>query len=497
MRVLGKRSVGIAIAAVVALICGAFAFVLAKWPFTKEAVGGELGQLLGASVEQRAFRSVYFPHPGCVVEGIAFHGPKAIGSIRKLTVEAAWTDLLTGRKRIERIRAEGLYARVPGAGEAPAAKKSGGSQLAVGELIADGSVLEVQRGSGAALRFEIHKLTLDDLAAGRAWSFRASLKNPLPPGEVTCSGTFGPWNSGERGKTPLSGAYDFERADLGVFQMLGGTLSSKGKFNGILERVDVRGGAEVRDFYVKSSGHRVQLAAQFHAIVNGTNGDTALQPADTRFETTTIDSEGAVEGRPGERGKTVSLEMTARDGRIQDLMHLLMKSERAPLAGAIDFRARATLPPGKEKFLRKVELEGDFGIGGARFTGSQTRHQIDVLSERARGEKDADANPENVVSGLKGHVALKDGVARFSALSFTVPGALVRLQGTYSLLTQRIDLHGTLAMQADLSQATKGVKSFLLKALDPFFKKKRAGAVVPIQIGGTYSHPSYGVSLEK
>jgi len=52
-----------------------------------------------------------------------------------------------------------------------------------------------------------------------------------------------------------------------------------------------------------------------------------------------------------------------------------------------------------------------------------------------------------------------------------------------------------LDMQAELSQTTKGIKSFLLKALDPFFKKKHAGAVVPIKITGTYGHPSYGLSL--
>ncbi len=485
----------IAIAAVAVLLCGAFAFVLAKWPFKKDAVRSELSQFLSASVELRSFRSVYFPHPGCVIEGIAFHGPKADGSILKLTIEAAWTALLTGRKRIERIRAEKLYVRVPGSGEPPAPKKSNASQLVIGEVIADGSILEVQRHGGSALRFEIHKLAGANAGAGRVMPFRASLKNPLPPGEVTCSGAFGPWNSGDHGKMPLSGQYAFEQADLDVFSLLGGTLSSQGKFSGILESIDVRGAVNVRNFYVKSSGHPVQLATKFHAIVNGTNGDTMIEPADTQFERTSIDSEGAIAGKAGESGKTVSLEMTAREGRIQDLMRLFMKSNRPPLAGAITFRAKAGLPPGKEKFLRKVQLEGDFGIADARFTGSRTRQQIDILSERARGDKDADTDPQDVVSDLTGHVLLKDGIARFSTLSFTVPGALVRLHGTYNLLNQRIDLRGTLAMRADLSQATKGIKSFLLKALDPFFKKKRAGAVVPIQIGGTYSHPSYGVTL--
>jgi hypothetical protein len=78
---------------------------------------------------------------------------------------------------------------------------------------------------------------------------------------------------------------------------------------------------------------------------------------------------------------------------------------------------------------------------------------------------------------------------------FTTPGATARGGGTYSLLNKRIDLHGKLAMQASLSKAAGGIKSLLLLPLDPFFKKKNAGAVLPVKITGTYSHPTFGVSL--
>jgi len=87
------------------------------------------------------------------------------------------------------------------------------------------------------------------------------------------------------------------------------------------------------------------------------------------------------------------------------------------------------------------------------------------------------------------------GIADFTDVSFDVPGAAAHLAGTFNLLNERIDLAGKLAMQADLSQATKGIKSFLLIPLDPFFKKKHAGAVIPIRITGTYQHPSYGIAL--
>jgi hypothetical protein len=34
-----------------------------------------------------------------------------------------------------------------------------------------------------------------------------------------------------------------------------------------------------------------------------------------------------------------------------------------------------------------------------------------------------------------------------------------------------------------------------MKALDPFFEKNGAGAVIPISISGTREHPTVGVSI--
>ena len=155
-------------------------------------------------------------------------------------------------------------------------------------------------------------------------------------------------------------------------------------------------------------------------------------------------------GKPGQSGKTASVELAAKDGRIQDILLLFARSERAPMSGVVSFHAKASMPPGRRPFLEKVELQGDFGIDAGRFTKSDTQEGVNHLSEGALGEedhhkteKDKD-DPETVLSDLKGHVLLKDGTARFSNLSFSVPGALAQMQGTYNLITEKIDLHGTL-----------------------------------------------------
>jgi hypothetical protein len=58
------------------------------------------------------------------------------------------------------------------------------------------------------------------------------------------------------------------------------------------------------------------------------------------------------------------------------------------------------------------------------------------------------------------------------------------LHGTFNLHDGSAHMVGTLQMKSDVSHATTGFKSFLLKPLIPFFKKKKAGAVIPIAVNG-------------
>src|SRR2546428_659559 len=86
--------------------------------------------------------------------------------------------------------------------------------------------------------------------------------------------------------------------------------------------------------------------------------------------------------------------------------------------------------------------------------------------------------------------------ATFSSLTFSVPGAAVELAGRYGIRSADLDFHGHLRMQATLSEAAGGgVKSILLKAVDPFFKKDGAGTVLPIKITGNRKDPQFGLEL--
>jgi hypothetical protein len=50
-------------------------------------------------------------------------------------------------------------------------------------------------------------------------------------------------------------------------------------------------------------------------------------------------------------------------------------------------------------------------------------------------------------------------------------------------------------VQTKISNTTSGPKALLLKIMDPFFKKRKKGEVLPVRISGTYDKPSFGLDL--
>ena len=173
------------------------------------------------------------------------------------------------------------------------------------------------------------------------------------------------------------------------------------------------------------------------------------------------------------------------------------------MLGAVVFRAKVILPPDDRAFLDKVQLHGDFGIAGGQYTNRETQKDVDVLSARSRGKADQvedvddkrgndSYDPGRVVSNVKGQVAVHNGVAHLSNVTFDVPGASAQVNGTYNLKSEQLNFDGQMHMDTKLSKATTGVKSFLLKVIQPLTaSKKGKGSDVTLKIGGTYHNPTY------
>jgi len=499
------------VGAIVAVIFGGATILLIRnWPFTRQAVTTALQDRFARTVEIRSFRTTYFP-PGCVVEGISFlhrtHKdlPPLI-TVRTLIVQASYAGMFSLHKRVGKVQVIGLHVLVPAkntdghsSSVMPLTDSNSNRSLAIAEIRADGAVLEFMssRHDQEPFKLEVHQLILDHVGEDGPIFYRATLLNTEPPGEIRSTGQFGPWNSEAPGTTPVSGSYTFNHANLGVFEGIAGMLSSQGKFSGTLEHIESGGGADVPNFQVSSSKHIVHMSTEFQALVDGTNGDTYLQSVRSHFQRTTVLSSGGVTGQPGQHGKMVVLEMTVKDGRIDDLLRLITEEKNPSLTGSVTLHARVKVPPGSMGFLQKLDLEGDFGVGNERFTNAAVQAPLNRLTESARGEnkKQQAEDPETVLSNLKGHVSVRNGIATLSNVSFTAPGTLAQIRGTYNLLDKTVNLQGVLHTNGKLADTTSGFKALVLKGVGPFLKKKSV-TIVPFTVTGKVTDPSFALDFD-
>jgi hypothetical protein len=366
------------------------------------------------------------------------------------------------------------------------------------EVTAENALLQILPGQEGRKphSFWIHHLTLHSVNRGQPAYFHAQLTNPVPTGEIDSQGTFGPWNADQPSLTPVAASFHFVNANLGQFRGLSGTLSSAGQYKGVLERIDVEGDAVVPNFSLSLSDKPVALHTHYIAVVDGTNGNTYLKTVDARFLHSTLRVEGHVFDPPGPSPRRIVLAIATNTARVEDLLRLVTKGDGVPLEGAVKLHAQFELPSGATDLMDRLSLNGGFEISRATFANRQTQEKIDALSRRGQGQP-GNQEISNVLSDLRGTLAVRLAQTYFQELEFTVPGALVFLKGWYGLRTESIDLHGQIRLSSKLSHTTRGIRSVLLRGLDPFFKDGASGSVLPIKITGSRSTPSFGLELRR
>jgi hypothetical protein len=359
------------------------------------------------------------------------------------------------------------------------------------------AVLQIQsRRAGRLPRiFEIHDLVMRDFGAAAGSPFSAGVTNPVPKGLVETTGTFGPWHADEPGLTPVRGSYTFTNADMDVIKGIGGILSSVGTYAGRLERLEVKGRAEIPDFSIDLAGQPVPLSTDFVAIVDGTNGDTYLDRVDAKLGESKIVARGAVVRTEDVKGRHVSLDIDIDGARLEDLMRLAVKGATPPLTGIVDVRTKFVLPTGEADVIDRLQLDGVFALGRARFTNVDVQRKIATLSSRGRGNETSVPSGHSVVSNMSGRFVMKDAKLTFSTLSFAVPGAVVQLAGTYDLRGEAIDFKGYLLTEATLADMTSGIKSVLARLAQPLFRRPGGGSKLPIKISGPRNKPAFGLDV--
>ncbi len=437
--------------------------------------------------------------------------------VSRFAASASWSDVFRRPRRVNDVRLDGLRVtiaaragdtgirdterggcqgerRKPGGSEA---RPTASSPVLIERLTAPGTELELlPRDPGKqSRRFSIASLTVRNITLDQPLDFDAVLTNPKPTGLITTHGRFGPWVAREPGLSAVEGRYVFERADLGTIKGIGGTLTSAGRFGGVLQQILVSGATETPDFSLDTAHRPLPLHTDFEACVDGTDGDTYLDSVRARLASTPIDVKGKVEGRVGVDGRTIALDAVVDGGRIEDVLQLVVKGDAPVMTGQVRVQTKVLLPPGPQSVVERLQLAGQFGLGRARFTGPGVQGKIDEFSRRGQGRPEDD-KVRNVASDFAGRFTLSAGTLRLQDLAFAIPGARVRLRGTYGLVSERIAFAGTVRLDARVSEMTSGLKSTLLKAVDALFSRRDAGTVVPITISGTREHPKYGVDLK-
>jgi len=426
-------------------------------------------------------------------------------SMKKFSFDVDLGTLFDETTIVRLVTIDGMEINVPPKGERPQLDSGADEKVVDGEenrgspprilfeeVIVTNAALTIlpKDRKKTPLHFDIHRIRLESAGENVAMKYEAELTNAKPPGEIQSTGTFGPWVAGEPGDSPISGDYRLDNADLGVFSGIAGILHSTGQFEGSLSSVDARGEATVPDFRLKQAGNPVPLRTTFEVLVDGTNGNTVLKPVNGTLGSTAFTTSGGILKQDGDIRRTISLDVSMPAGNLRDILTLAMKG--APfMQGKISLKTTIAIPPLTGKVREKLLLDGQFEITQGKFLRSTIQSQIDSLSRRGQGQPEND-EIDAVVSVMAGRFKLENEVITFRSLSFAVPGSGVDLAGNYDLDQDALDFHGTLRLEATVSQTMTGWKRWVLRPVDPFFSKEGSGTLLRIQVVGTSKEPKFG-----
>jgi hypothetical protein len=435
-------------------------------------------------------------------EVVAAGATKPLIVLGRFSFHADWKRLFANPMHVGTVHVTGLAIQIPPKemrAQAPKGQRHIGKiKIVVDEIVFDDSklVIGTLKPDKEPLDFEMSRIVMRNVGPNAPWDYDATLVNATPKGDIHASGTFGPWNNDTPGDSTVTGHYTFDHADLNTIKGIGGILSSVGEFTGQLNDIVVDGTTETPDFSLDTANHAMPLHTKFHAVVDGTNGDTYLQPVEARLGESDFTCRGAVINVKG-KGHIIDLDVTVPNGRTRDFLELGVKTTPVVMTGRLTMKTKLHIPPGKESVTRRIGLKGGFTLRQIHFTNPEVQDKVDMLSLRAQGDlKDAKPGAEDVHSQMVGQFVLGGGKLSFSKLDYTLPGATVALTGEYSLGGERFEFEGKMRTDAKVSQMVASKwKSILLKPVDPFFKKNGAGAEIPVKISGTKSAPKFGLDL--
>ncbi len=500
------------IVALVVLATG-FYFISANWPYRYRKIHPLLEDVFASRVKITRYHRTYFPNPGFVATGIILTRKSAtdlppLGTVETLFVQGRWSDLFLMRQRVQLVDVTGLHIIVPAIGshamreDFPPGSSTDfeGPDTMIERCVVHKSLLDILYDDGKRLSFPIRELQLRNLHKGQTVTYAVDLENAKPDGHILAGGSFGPLNTKDVGATPVSGSFTFSSVRLHDLGDIRGTLSSSGQFIGRLAAMQAEVSSFTPDFAVEN-GEPTPVAASCRCVVNAINGDVMLQEIVAKSGDTFVHASGSVAGTP----KAANIDFRVDRGRAQDVLRVFEKGE-VSITGPVALHGHAYVGPtgNGAGFLQRLRVNGVFDVPAERVTDRETERSLSAFSLRAQdidppnaGSGKGGANSSattDALSSLNGPATIQNGIVSTKQLTFEISGAQADLSGTFNLNDKSVHLVGNLRMKSDVSHVTTGFKSVLLKPFAIFFKKKHAGAVIPIAVTGTPGH--YKVSQD-
>ncbi|MDE1154606.1 MAG: hypothetical protein PW735_02630 [Acidobacteriaceae bacterium] len=474
----------------------------------------EISLLRGVEVDGGGLR---IPYEGPVDPGVPGK-PHTLIEVQSFHFRSSWSALLRPETHLDVIYLSGLTVDLPPGDEKKRAfgdrpgEDGGASGKDQGKPSAPAFVVDEVRCENVRLiienshpekepkEWDIDHLVMNHFSPDQAMEYEANLTNPIPKGEIHSTGHFGPWNVDDPRSTSLDGEYTFRNADMNTIKGIGGTLNSVGSFNGVLDHIVVDGETDTPNFSLDISDHPVPLHTKFHAFVDGTTGDTDLEPVDALLGRTHIVCRGTVVNLKG-KGHDTWLDAVILNGRMEDVLELGMKSPKPMMVGSLNMKAKIHVPPGKVRVAEKLELNGTVDVQHVIFTNPMVQDKMDGLSMRAQGKMHEMATAaSNGRPDVESHITslfnLKSGKMSMENVVFEMPGAHIRMAGVYEMNGSVYDFKGMVRTDATASQMVTGWKSLMLKPVDPFLQKNGAGVQLPIEIMGVKSDMHFNLAFK-
>jgi len=493
--------VHISIVAAGALLAIAVVLISANWPYRHRKIHAMLEDVLTSDVKFTGYHRIYFPRPGFEATGITIRrktapaGLRPLGHIDSMRVVGTWTDLVMLRQRVELVNITGFHVVIPAIGgnenrlsfPAGSAKEFSGPDTMIERLVVHNSMLEVLRQSAKPLLFPIKQVEITNLHKGEAFTYAIDIQNAIPRGRIIARGSMGPIRGRDFDATPLSGNFAFTGVNLHDVGEISGTLDSRGEFKGAIRQMRVEASETTPNFAVKE-GKPTRVDGTLQASLSGVNGDLEVHSIDVKIGATMIHAAGSIAGAP----KKTNLDISVDRGRAEDVMRPFIH-DTVPITGPVSLKSHAYLGPPGDGFIARLRVNGSFNVPAEKIADHDTQKSLSAFSQRAQGKQKNTglaADPSaplpgtDVLSSVDGVTKIENGVATTPRLRFRVPGAEAALAGSYRFHDEAVHLTGNLKMDTDISHTSTGFKSLLLKPLAPFFKKKNAGAVIPIAVTG-------------